>query len=219
MSEYVDNDLAVDEEDAKKIKKAEKEAQRKLNETCTAKKTCAGSRGSFWPRRAVYNLAGRTWVSPTLVPFSQPSPLSSTNTSLYTNTVGRKPGVCFSCGKDGHWSRKCPLNTVPTVKAQQSVGRKLSENILEFELIDDVYLCSDELFEGEREPDQLSYENRTLSREEEFLEGDSIHTGVGGRLMAQISAREALNPPEHVLRIIKAGLYSPFVHITQTRNF
>ncbi|CAB4016689.1 Hypothetical predicted protein [Paramuricea clavata] len=33
VSEYLDNELADDEEDAKKIKKAEKEAQRKLNET------------------------------------------------------------------------------------------------------------------------------------------------------------------------------------------
>ena len=98
---------------------------------------------------------------------------------------------------------------MPTVEAQQSVGRKLSENILEFELIDDVYLCSDELFEGEKESDQLSCENRTLSKEEEFLEGDSIHTPIGGRLMAHISAWEALNLPEHVLRIIKRGYILP----------
>lgn len=47
VSDYVDNDFAVDEEDAKKIKKAEREAQRKLNETHTAKKTRAGGRGSL----------------------------------------------------------------------------------------------------------------------------------------------------------------------------
>lgn len=44
---------------------------------------------------------------------------------------------------------------------------------------------------------------KTLSREENFSEWDSIHTRVGGRLMAHISAWEALNPPEHVLRIMK----------------
>ena len=204
VSEYIDNELAVDEEDAKKIKKAEKEAQRKLNETCTAKKTRAGGRGSLWPRRGAYNLGGRTWVSLPLAPFPQPSPPSYANTSLYTNMVGRTPGVCFSCGKASHWNRESPLNTVPTVEAQQ-----LSVNILEFECVDDVYLCSDELFEGEREPDQLSYENRTLSREEEFLEGDSIHTRIGGRLRSHISAWEALSPPEDVLRIIQLGYILP----------
>ena len=47
VSEYVDKELADNEEDAKKIKKAEKEAQRKLNETRNAKKTRASSRGGF----------------------------------------------------------------------------------------------------------------------------------------------------------------------------
>ena len=52
VSEYLDNELADDEEDAKKIKKAEKEAQRKLNETRNATKTRASSRGGFsWSRR------------------------------------------------------------------------------------------------------------------------------------------------------------------------
>ena len=63
-SEYVDKELADDEEDAKKIKKAEKEAQRKLNETRNAKKTRASSRGGFsWSRRGCFN-GGRIWVSP-----------------------------------------------------------------------------------------------------------------------------------------------------------
>ncbi|CAB4020979.1 Hypothetical predicted protein [Paramuricea clavata] len=67
VSEYLDNKLADDEEDAKKIKKAEKEAQRKLNETRNgAKKTRASSRGGFsWSRPVSFN-GGRTWVSPYL---------------------------------------------------------------------------------------------------------------------------------------------------------
>ena len=68
VPEFVDKELADDEEDAKKMKKAEKESQRKLNETRNAKKTRASSRGEFsWSRRGSFN-GGRIWVSPSLAP-------------------------------------------------------------------------------------------------------------------------------------------------------
>ena len=53
--EYLDNELA--EDDAKKIKKAEKEAQRKLNETRNAKKTRANNRGGFSWSQQVLSMA------------------------------------------------------------------------------------------------------------------------------------------------------------------
>ncbi|CAB4043328.1 PREDICTED: uncharacterized protein LOC107357837, partial [Paramuricea clavata] len=139
VSEYLDNELADDEEDAKKSKKAEKEAQRKLDETRNAKKTRASSRGGFsWSRRGSFN-GGRTRVSPYLGPYQQPAPSTYPNNHLYSSTVGKKPGVCFSCGKAGHWSRECPLTTGFSTEAQQSGGtvRKLSVISSDYEGLDE----------------------------------------------------------------------------------
>ncbi len=122
VSEYLDNELADDEEDAKEIKKAEKEAQRKLNKTRNAKKTRTSSRGGFsWSQQGSSN-GGRTWVSPYLGPHQQPAPSTYPNNHLYSSTVGKKPGVCFSCGKAGHRSRECPLTTGLSTEVQQSGG-------------------------------------------------------------------------------------------------
>ena len=114
--------------------------QRKLNETKNAKKTRANNRGGFsWSRRGSFN-GGRTWVSPYSVPYQQSAPSTYSNFHLYSSTVGKKPGVCFSSGKAGHWSCECPLTTGLSTEVQQSGGtvrKLLSVNLSDFEYIDE----------------------------------------------------------------------------------
>ena len=104
-------------QDAKKMKKAVKEAQRKLAETLASKAAKARS-WSFKSTRAV----GSTSVSPLQSSFAFPS---GNYTSRFSPSVGgtrnispfvggtpQKRGTCFSCGKPGHWRNECPLLVV-----------------------------------------------------------------------------------------------------------
>ena len=217
VSEYVDKELADDEEDAKKIKKAEKEAQRKLNETRNAKKTRASSHGGFsWSRRGSFN-GGRIWVSPSLAPPHQPSLSNYSNNHLYSSTVGKKPGVCFSCGKAGHWRRECPLNTGLSPEVQQSGGtvRKLSVNLSDLKCVDeDVDSFPNELGEGS-DFERFARDNNTPPEEGEFCQGNPVQVRMGDRLRKHISSWEALKPPEYVLKILRQGYIFLFTTLPQ----
>ena len=78
VSEYETHQLADDSEDEKRIQKAESRAMRKLKEN---QKKRSAKRSRFF------------------------TPTTSTVTSQ--NTITRRPGVCFSCGKPGHWKSEC----------------------------------------------------------------------------------------------------------------
>lgn len=117
VGKYLDNELADNDQDAKKMKKAEKEGQRKLAETRASKAARARS-WSFKSTRAV----GSTSVLPLQSSFAFPS---GNYTSRFSPSVGgtrnigpfvggtpQKRGTCFSCGKPGHWRNECPLLVV-----------------------------------------------------------------------------------------------------------
>ena len=80
VGEYLDNELADNDQDAKKMKKTEKEAQRKLAET-RASKVAKARPWSFKSTRAV----GSTAISPLQSSFAFPS---GNCTSRFSQSVG-----------------------------------------------------------------------------------------------------------------------------------
>ena len=87
VHEYESNPLAEDSEDEKRIYKAEARANRKLK----VEKAKRAKTSRVWP----YKRGG-----------------SHTASVARTNSVAvQKPGLCFHCGKPGHWRKECPGNT------------------------------------------------------------------------------------------------------------
>ena len=84
VSEYETHQLAEDSEDEKRIQKAETRALRKIKE---GQKKRNAKRSRF------------------LTPVS--STVTSSNVQQLQQSASRKPGVCFSCGKPGHWKSEC----------------------------------------------------------------------------------------------------------------
>jgi hypothetical protein len=113
VNEYQENELADDEADAKRIKKAEKEAQRKLNEfrsKAAKSKTFTMSKG---------NSQSPYWQSGYGLPRYRGTVHYNPNIPLNTEARPfRRSGTCFACGKPGHWRSECPLLMTPTMSQQ-----------------------------------------------------------------------------------------------------
>jgi len=91
--EYKHHDLADDEEDEKKIYRAEARAAR-------ASKRFA-PRGLGLQRRSGIPVSRNSQLTVGQIPNS----FTRVNQQL---SVGRSAGLCFSCGKPGHWRASCP---------------------------------------------------------------------------------------------------------------
>ena len=142
VGEYLDNELADNDQDAKKMKKAEKEAQRKLAETRAAK----AAKTRPWSFKST-RTAGSTAISPLQSSFAFPSgnftsrfPQSvgaTRNTGPFVGGPTQKRGTCFSWGKPGHWRNECPSLVVAQ---SQPDGKKLSHHFID--------LCDSEPLSG-----------------------------------------------------------------------
>ena len=103
VQEYVCDDLADDEADASKIKKAEKRAAAKFKSLQEKKRR---TNAKFSTSAPSPNNASR---------FSGPSGFSFPPPASYFRPQGRYSGnifrgsdLCFRCGKRGHWASSCP---------------------------------------------------------------------------------------------------------------
>ena len=111
VQEYIDDELADDEADASKIKKAEKLAgarvkflQEKKRKTVQTKPVTAVS-NSFTPAR---HSGAFEPPQPNIVYF-RPQRRYSTTFGNSFKTLD----LCFQCGKRGHWARSCSVKNKP----------------------------------------------------------------------------------------------------------
>ena len=105
VDEYVEHELAVDEEDGKKIRRAER-AEKKVKSTVARKaaRRAISSRSSA-VRSAPFGsprFAGPSQTVDFAPPRNQWLPVS--RRSFKTPA---RPGNCFACGKFGHWRSEC----------------------------------------------------------------------------------------------------------------
>jgi hypothetical protein len=86
VQEYTQHELASDEEDEKRIMKAEFRAEKKMKEE---KKARSSRRSNSYP--PIQELARAS---------------ETTRTSGAESS--KRPGTCFRCGSVGHWAKECP---------------------------------------------------------------------------------------------------------------
>ena len=95
VNEYVANPLASDSEDEKRMYKAEARASRKLK-----------------AERSKKSKRPRTWPYGKQQPPKQGYEQSGAASTASAQPTRRQPGLCFACGKPGHWkgSPECSAN-------------------------------------------------------------------------------------------------------------
>lgn len=217
VGEYLDNEIADKDEDAKKMKKAEKEAQRKLAENRAAK--AAKARSWQFKARSVANTStSQILQSPFALqpgsgtPRFPPSVTGGTRHLLlhlgsFVSGPTQKRGTCFGCGKPGHWRHECPLLVVAQAQPE---GKKLSNNSIDLCYSESVSE-SNVHFENSHEIDNIPVGKGY------FLEWECARDSVRRRLRRHISAWKEIKPTEAVLSVVKEGYKLPLLTIPESR--
>ena len=106
VDEYVKHELAVDEEDGKKIRRAEERAEKAVKSTVARKsaRRAISSRSSV-PRSGPFGSPRFTGPSQA-VDFASPRNQWFPVSRRSFETPAR-PGNCFACGEFGHWRSEC----------------------------------------------------------------------------------------------------------------
>ena len=104
VEEYIEHELADDEQDGKKIHRAGERAEKALKSVASQK---AKKQGSF-ARSSPFAAASRSLTQSGSSTFVSWRPRQSTfpRTSVGVSSSSR-PGNCFACGKFGHWRAEC----------------------------------------------------------------------------------------------------------------
>ena len=104
IQEYVDDELADNEADAKKIKKAEKRAAERVKSIQEKKKkSLKSSQANVAPNRAQLPVSSQS--SPPFGPYFRPQ---SSSRSAFSFPARSLHDMCFRCGRRGHWADTCP---------------------------------------------------------------------------------------------------------------
>lgn len=214
VGEYLDNELAENDEDANKMKKAEKEAQRKITEARASK--MAKSRASFsrLPRPVSRSSSFPTqYASPGTSNHHTFATVGVMSASDFRGQV-RRSGTCFSCGKVGHWRNECPLLAV----AQTHEGKKLSIPNMSVNSTGVILQNDDTCNVISCQQGELGGESDDLSLNEgDFLENDPPQADqIRGRLRAHLHSWEEIGATEPVLSIIREGYKLPLLTIPQS---
>ena len=102
VQEYVCDDLADDDADAAKIKKAEKRAAAKFKSLQEKKRKSSAKFSSSAPSpNNASRIGGPSGPFPPAASYFRPQ-------GRYSGNIFRGSDLCFPCGKRGHWASSCP---------------------------------------------------------------------------------------------------------------
>ena len=102
VKHYESNAVAIDLEDDKRIRAAEREAQRVKTRTRAKSQNAERVQGTYPPFSRPYTLRGHF----------QRSQFASSTAATYQQprvSYNRQGGACRFCGSSGHWWRECPV--------------------------------------------------------------------------------------------------------------
>lgn len=212
VGEYVDNELAENDEDAKRMKKAEKEAERKL----AAERASKSSKSRFtWSRKAQNTAPSRVYPNQqysqlrNFLPQAADS-AAGPNRGLYfpAANYNKRSGTCFACGKTGHWRFECPV-----VGSSLPVEKKLSMTDILFESELERVTVGEE-FCVENQGSELGSDVEESQGTGDFVENE--HVQVRGNLKRHLTEWKALEATEPVLDIITEGYKMPFLTLPES---
>ena len=203
VDEYESNELAEDSEDEKKINKAENRASRKIKENRRF-----GTRGFFGRRQGRWHPYQPQGYTPSYGRFNHTATGGMARTETSTSGItqsGRggpyRPGVCFACGRTGHWRSECRL-----VKGSDGQGANMDQNTK----LSIITTCnSDKSREIRPEGKTLDVSSIGILRANKIL---SSKVSPVGRLRDNIQSWENIGSNKSVLEIIKDGYKIPFLN-------
>ena len=182
VAEYESNPIASDSEDEKRIHKAEARASKKA-------KSAKSKRGRSKPYRRYESKEESTVV------VGQPCVPTSAG-------AGRQPGLCFTCGRAGHWKNECPQTSNNKIS---SLSFSVDFRCCKDDNCPKVDLCSpDRLFDKGIKKDDTG-----LGRKENLV------VSPVGRLKACVSKWSEITSNIHILNIIQNGYNLPFFKLPE----
>ena len=178
VNEYEVNPIASDSDDEKRIYKAEARAARKAREDRSKKAK------RFGPYRREH-----------------PAPTATVSSS---QGARQKPGLCFSCGKPGHWKHECPNSN--------------SNNKISISLCSNISETPERVVElNQNEGSEKLRDAIYVSKSTEVVTGiePNSHTEVGkvspvGRLKQYANKWKAVSDNSYIIDVISNGYKLPF---------
>ena len=192
MLEYKQHDLE-DEEDEKKIFRAEARAAREYNKSSS-------------PCLNKFDSNTRSVVPPTTN--LHPNSYLHFNSAQHSYKSPYRPsGVCFSCGKPGHWRAACPLLLASRQKQDTGLFREYPSQTY----TNDLRAFN---FNVNSEHDLLVTADLLRTQAFEYeISSTCVVTKVKGSLKKCLHAWTEINAPKFITDIILHGYKIPFMSI------
>ncbi|XP_053398872.1 uncharacterized protein LOC128556920 [Mercenaria mercenaria] len=193
VQEYESNPLAVDSEDEKKMYKAEARANRKMKAEKSKKSKMTRS-----------------------LPYKRVTAQSGGRSAVQTVTTQvQRPGLCFQCGKPGHWKRDCPGNTTYnkiSICTDHIVNKCLQNSSSNIESENEIFKESDDKSQNviHNRYNNFSIQNNASCILDDSVEGTAPSVSPVGRLKSHASKWRSVSGDSYIVDVIENGYKLPF---------
>ncbi|XP_060597031.1 uncharacterized protein LOC132750954 [Ruditapes philippinarum] len=195
VQEYEANPLASDSDDEKRIFKAEARASKKYK----AEKSKKTKSARNWPYRKQQRM------------FTETSPGSQ----QLVGRQGRRPGLCFACGKPGHWrgAPECP---------ERNTNNKISNDLFTCVNRENIYdgCCDSNLSNSEGDVLHIPYLNEKYVEEHKICsqlrsveENEDTVVSPVGRLKNCVNKWKEASDSAYIIQVVEKGYMLPLKEV------